>query len=154
MTLIAARKTNNFPEREFRFGGFNAGFESGKEVWRYQVPKFRAERYPAGTVKDLLRLDNGNTLIACWKLIDPEKSSESSLAMITPELNFTNACNLQKLSDDAVLVTNFLRAIQVAARMPSGCQKRRRSTGRLLTTGIVPLPVKCGRSSQVEPHCE
>ena len=26
-----------------------------------------------------------------------------------PELNFTNACNLQKLKDGCVLVTNFLR---------------------------------------------
>ena len=26
-----------------------------------------------------------------------------------PELNFTNACNLQKLNDGSILVTNFLR---------------------------------------------
>ena len=38
---------------------------SGKEVWRYQVPKFGSGRYPVGTVQDVLRLDNGNTMIAC-----------------------------------------------------------------------------------------
>ena len=39
--------------------------ENGKEVWRYQVPKSGKGRYPEGTVQDLLRLDNGNTVIGC-----------------------------------------------------------------------------------------
>ncbi len=37
----------------------------GTEVWRYSVPKKGNGRYPAGTVQDVLRLDNGNTLVVC-----------------------------------------------------------------------------------------
>ena len=89
--------------------------EKGKEVWRYQVPKAGKGRYPAGTVQDLLRLDNGNTLLACGtqaRLLEVNRSGRiiwEFTGSKQPELNFTNACNLQKLKDGSILVTNFLR---------------------------------------------
>ncbi len=89
--------------------------ENGKEIWRFQVPKFGNGRYPAGTVQDLLRLDNGNTLVACGtqaRLLEVDRSGKivwEFTGSDHPELNFTNACNLQKLKDGSILVTNFLR---------------------------------------------
>ena len=88
---------------------------NGKEVWRYQVPQAGKGRYPAGTIQDLLRLDNGNTLLACGtqaRLLEVNRSGEivwEFTGADHPELNFTNACNLQKLKDGSILVTNFLR---------------------------------------------
>ena len=89
--------------------------KSGKEVWRFQVPKHGKGRYPAGTIQDVLRLGNGNTLVACGtqaRLLEVNRSGEivwEFTGKDHPELNFTNACNLQKLKDGSVLVTNFLR---------------------------------------------
>ena len=89
--------------------------ENGKEIWRYQVPQTGTGRYPAGTVQDLLRLDSGNTLIACGtqaRLLEVNRSGDivwEFTGSDHPELNFTNACNLQKLKNGSVLVTNFLR---------------------------------------------
>ena len=89
--------------------------EKGKEVWRYQVPKTGKGRYPAGTVQDVLRLDNGNTLLACGtqaRLLEVDRSGKIVWEFDGsdyPELNFTNACNLQKLKDGSILITNFLR---------------------------------------------
>ena len=88
---------------------------NGNEVWRYQVPEFGNGPYPAGTVQDLLRLDNGNTLLACGtqaRLLEVDRSGKVVWEFTGndhPELNFTNACNLQKLREGCVLVTNFLR---------------------------------------------
>ncbi|WP_298868997.1 hypothetical protein [uncultured Gimesia sp.] len=88
---------------------------NGKEVWRYQVPKAGKGRYPAGTVQDVLRLDNGNTLIACGtqaRLLEIDLSGKivwEFTGKDHPELNFTNACTLQKLKDGSLLITNFLR---------------------------------------------
>ena len=88
---------------------------NGKEVWRYQVPQAGKGRYPAGTIQDLLRLDNGNTLLACGtqaRLLEVNRAGEivwQFTGAEHPELNFTNACNLQKLKDGSILVTNFLR---------------------------------------------
>ncbi len=88
---------------------------NGHEVWRFQVPKQGIGRYPAGTVQDVLRLDNGNTLIACGtqaRLLEVDPSGKivwKFTASDHPELNFTNACGLQKLKDGSLLVTNFLR---------------------------------------------
>ena len=88
---------------------------SGKEVWRYQVPKAGKGRYPEGTLQDLLRLGNGNTLLACGtqaRLLEVDRSGKivwEFTGSEYPELNFTNACNLQKLKDGSILVTNFLR---------------------------------------------
>lgn len=87
----------------------------GKEVWRYQVPKFGSGRYPAGTVQDVLRLDNGNTMIACGtqaRLLEVDRSGRIVWEFdgkANPELNFTNACGLQRLRDGSIFVTNFLR---------------------------------------------
>jgi hypothetical protein len=89
--------------------------KNGKEIWRFQIPPYGNRPYPVGTIQDLLRLDNGNTLIAC--------GTQARLLEVTPagtivwefdgskhpELNFTNACALQKLNDGSILVTNFLR---------------------------------------------
>ena len=89
--------------------------ENGKEVWRFQVPKFGNGRYPEGTLQDVLRLDNGNTLLACGtqaRLLEVDLSGTIVWEFTGkghPELNFTNACNLQKLHDGSILVTNFLR---------------------------------------------
>jgi hypothetical protein len=89
--------------------------ENGNEVWRYQVPKAGKGRYPEGTVQDLLRLDNGNTLLACGtqaRLLEVDRFGNivwEFTGSDHPELNFTNACNLQELEDGAILVTNFLR---------------------------------------------
>lgn len=89
--------------------------QNGKEIWRFQVPKFGTGRYPAGTVQDVLRLDNGNTLIACGtqaRLLEVTPAGKIIWEFDgskNPELNFTNACGLQKLEDGSVLVTNFLR---------------------------------------------
>ena len=88
---------------------------SGQEVWRYQVPQYGKGRYPVGTVQDLLRLDNGNTLIACGKqarLLEVNRSGGivwEFTGKDRPDLNFTHACSLQKLNDGSILVTNFLR---------------------------------------------
>jgi hypothetical protein len=88
---------------------------SGKEVWRYQVPKFGLGRYPAGTVQDVLRLDNGNTMVACGtqaRLLEVDRSGRIVWEFdgkLNPELNFTNACGLQPLRNGSILVTNFLR---------------------------------------------
>lgn len=89
--------------------------ENGKEVWRYQVAKTGTGRYPEGTVQDVLRLDNGNTLLACGtqaRLLEVDRAGKivwEFTGKSHPELNFTNACNLQKLKDGSILVTNFLR---------------------------------------------
>ena len=89
--------------------------QNGKEVWRYQVPRAGKGRYPAGTMQDLLRLENGNTLLACGtqaRLLEVDRSGRivwEFTATDHPELNFTNACNLQQLRDGSILVTNFLR---------------------------------------------
>ncbi|MBT4866182.1 MAG: hypothetical protein HON53_13850 [Planctomycetaceae bacterium] len=89
--------------------------QNGQEVWRYQVPPLKGGRYPAGCMQDLLRLDNGNTLLACGtqaRLLEVDRSGKIVWEMNKddhPELNFTNACNLQKLKDGSILVTNFLR---------------------------------------------
>jgi len=89
--------------------------ENGKEVWRYQVPKMGKGRHPEGTVQDVLRLENGNTLLACGtqaRLLEVDRSGKISWEFTGkghPELNFTNACNLQQLRDGSILVTNFLR---------------------------------------------
>ena len=89
--------------------------ETGNEVWRYQVSKSGDGRYPQGTVQDLLRLKNGNTLLACGtqaRLLEVNRSGEVVWEFTGsgyPELNFTNACNLQQLKNGAILVTNFLR---------------------------------------------
>jgi hypothetical protein len=89
--------------------------ENGKEVWQYQVPRAEKGRYPAGTIQDLLRLDNGNTLLACGtqaRLLEVDRSGKMAWEFNGNghrELNFTNACNLQKLRDGSILVTNFLR---------------------------------------------
>lgn len=87
----------------------------GQEVWRYQVPKSGDGRYPAGTIQDVLRLDNGNTLLACGtqaRLLEVDRSGEivwEFTANDHPQLNFTNACQLQKLKNGSLLITNFLR---------------------------------------------
>lgn len=87
----------------------------GKEVWRYQVPQTKKGRYPEGTIQDLLRLKNGNTLLACGtqaRLLEVNRSGNivwEFTGADHPELNFTNACNLQQLQDGSILVTNFLR---------------------------------------------
>ena len=89
--------------------------ETGKEVWRYQVPKAGNGRYPEGTIQDLLRLENGNTLLACGtqaRLLEVDRAGNivwEFTGKQHPELNFTNACNLQLLLDGSTLVTNFLR---------------------------------------------
>jgi len=89
--------------------------EKGQEVWRYQVPKVVDGRYPNGTCQDVLRLDNGNTLIACGtqaRLLEVDRSGTIVWEFTGndhPELNFTNACAVQKLTDGSILVTNFLR---------------------------------------------
>ncbi len=89
--------------------------ENGKEVWRFQVPKAGSGRYPAGTCQDVLRLDNGNTLIACGtqaRLLEVDRAGEIVWEFdgkANPELNLTNACSLQQLLDGSILVTNFLR---------------------------------------------
>ena len=89
--------------------------EKGKEVWRFQVPKAGKGGYPAGTIQDVLRLENGNTLLACGtqgRLLEVDLSGKivwEFTGKDHPELNFTNACNLQELNDGSVLVTNFLR---------------------------------------------
>lgn len=89
--------------------------ETGKEVWRYQVQKSGTGRYPEGTLQDVLRLDNGNTLLACGtqaRLLEVDQSCKAVWEFTGsdhPELNFTNACNLQQLTDGSILVTNFLR---------------------------------------------
>ena len=89
--------------------------ENGQEVWRYQVPKEGTGPYPAGTAQDVLRLDNGNTLLACGtqaRLLEVDRAGKivwKLTASDHPELNFTNACGLQKLTDGSLLVTNFLR---------------------------------------------
>ena len=89
--------------------------ENGREVWRFQVPKYGKGRYPTGTVQDVLRLENGNTLLACGtqaRLLEVDRSGKivwEFTGSDHPELNFTNACNLQKLKDGSTLVTNFLR---------------------------------------------
>ncbi|MEK6247785.1 MAG: hypothetical protein N2C12_06365 [Planctomycetales bacterium] len=87
----------------------------GKVVWRYQVPKAGKGRYPAETVQDVLRLDNGNTLVACGtqaRLLEVDRSGKIIWEFTGkghPELHLTNACNLQKLKGGSILVTNFLR---------------------------------------------
>ena len=89
--------------------------QQGNEVWRYQVPKYGNGRYPEGTIQDLLRLSNGNTLLACGtqaRLLEVNRRGEVVWEFTGddhPELNFTNACNLQQLKDGSILVTNFLR---------------------------------------------
>ncbi|MDG2131404.1 MAG: hypothetical protein P8K08_25630 [Fuerstiella sp.] len=89
--------------------------ENGQEVWRYQVPRAGKGGYPAGTVQDLLRLRNRNTLLACGtqaRLLEVNRAGKiiwEFTGKDHPELNFTNACNLQQLRDGSVLVTNFLR---------------------------------------------
>ncbi|MBT4692531.1 MAG: twin-arginine translocation signal domain-containing protein [Planctomycetaceae bacterium] len=89
--------------------------ENGKEVWRYQVPKTGNGRYPEGTIQDLLRLQNGNTLLACGtqaRLLEVDRKGKivwEFTGARQPEINFTNACNLQQLQDGSILVTNFLR---------------------------------------------
>jgi outer membrane protein assembly factor BamB len=88
---------------------------NGNEVWRYQLSKFGNGPYPAGTVQDLLRLDNGNTLLACGtqaRLLEVDRSGKvvwEFTGSNYPELNLTNVCNLQELRDGSILVTNFLR---------------------------------------------
>lgn len=88
---------------------------NGNEVWRFQVPRSAKGRYPAGTVQDVLRLDNGNTLIACGtqaRLLEVNSAGKivwEFSARDAPGLNFTNACSLQQLKDGRILVTNFLR---------------------------------------------
>jgi hypothetical protein len=87
----------------------------GQEVWRYQVSKTSKGRYPEGTVQDVLRLRNGHTMVACGtqaRVLELDQSGELIWefdASDHPELNFTNACSLQQLKDDSILVTNFLR---------------------------------------------
>ncbi|MFP6765229.1 MAG: hypothetical protein VB858_16495 [Planctomycetaceae bacterium] len=89
--------------------------ENGKEVWRFQVPEYGRGRYPEGTVQDLLRLENGNTLLACGtqaRLLEVNRAGKivwEFNGQKHPELNFTNACNLQQLTGGSILVTNFLR---------------------------------------------
>ena len=79
------------------------------------MPKKGTGRYPEGTIQDLLRLDNGNTLLACGtqaRLLEVNRSGKIVWEFTGsghPELNFTNACHLQKLRDGSILVTNFLR---------------------------------------------
>ena len=87
----------------------------GREVWRFQVSKTARGRYPAGTVQDVLRLKNGNTLIACGtqaRLLEVDRTGKVVWEFdgkTDPNLNFTNACGLQQLRDGSILVTNFLR---------------------------------------------
>ena len=89
--------------------------QEGKETWRYQVPKYGAGKHPVGCVQDVIRLPNGNTLIACGtqaRIIEvtPEKNIVWQLTKDDyPELNLTNACSLQLLHDGSIFVTNFLR---------------------------------------------
>ena len=89
--------------------------DSGKEIWRYQVSKTNRGRHPEGTVQDVLRLRNGHTMVACGtqarvlELDERGKLFWEFDASEYPELNFTNACSLQQLKDDSILVTNFLR---------------------------------------------
>ncbi len=89
--------------------------EAGTEVWRFAVPKKGTGQHPAGTVQDVLRLDNGNTLVACGtqaRLLEVNRTGKIEWEFTAndhPELNLTNACNLQKLKDGSILVTNFLR---------------------------------------------
>ncbi|MDG1874375.1 MAG: hypothetical protein P8J27_10725, partial [Mariniblastus sp.] len=89
--------------------------ERGKEIWKYQVPRFGAGKYPVGTVQDVLRLDNGNTMVACGtqaRLLEVSRTGEIVWMFdgkSNPELRFTNACNLQPLKNGSILVTNFLR---------------------------------------------
>ena len=89
--------------------------ENGKEVWRFKVPRSGTGPYPAGTVQDVIRMDNGNTLVACGtqaRLLEVDRAGKIVWEFTgkgNPELNFTNACNLQKLRDGSILVTNFLR---------------------------------------------
>ena len=65
--------------------------------------------------KDVLRLDNGNTLVACGtqaRLLEVNRTGKIEWEFTAndhPELNLTNACNLQKLKNGSILVTNFLR---------------------------------------------
>lgn len=88
---------------------------TGKETWRYVVPKSDKGGYPAGTVQDVLRLRNGNTLIACGtqaRLLEVNPAGKVIWEFTGdghPQLNFTNACSLQQLRDGSILVTNFLR---------------------------------------------
>ena len=87
----------------------------GTVVWRYSVPKKGNGRYPAGTVQDVLRLDNGNTLVVCGtqaRLLEVDRRGKIAWEFTAndyPEINLTNACNLQKLKNGSILVTNFLR---------------------------------------------
>lgn len=87
--------------------------KDGKEVWRYKVGKGIA-----GSVQDVLRLKNGNTMIACGTTtriieVNPKKEIVWEFKKTDyPELNMTNACGLQLLKDGSIFVTNFLRSSQ------------------------------------------
>lgn len=89
--------------------------DNGKETWRFDVPRHGSGPYPQTTVQDVLRLKNGNTLIACGtqaRLLEVDPAGKIVWQFTRddrPELNFTNACNLQLLKDGSILVTNFLR---------------------------------------------
>jgi hypothetical protein len=89
--------------------------ETGRQTWRFAVPKYGGGPYPQGTVQDLLRLQNGNTLIICGtqaRLLEVDRAGKIVWQFTRdehPELNFTNACILQQLKDGSILVTNFLR---------------------------------------------
>ncbi len=78
----------------------------------------------------------------------PEKSSGKIVREFTgsddPELNFTNACNLQELGDSSILVNHFLRGKLEPTHTHSFCQRKMRSVGRSLTTRTLPLRVGSG----------
>ena len=76
--------------------------KTGKELWRYQVPNDvkSKHKYPIGVSQDVLRLKNGNTMIACGtqaRLLEVNKDKNIVWQLKKddyPELNMTNACNL------------------------------------------------------------
>jgi hypothetical protein len=110
---IYALESGNFLVQLWGEGSVIEVDKDGKEIWRYKVDKGLA-----GSVQDVLRLKNGNTMIACGTLariieVNPKKGIVWEFKKADhPELNFTNACGLQLLKDGSILVTNFLRSSQ------------------------------------------
>ena len=110
MGNVYALENGNFLAQLWGEGSAVEVDKDGKEVWRYKVGKG-----VAGTVQDVLRLKNGNTMIACGTQarileVNPKKEIVWEFTKDDhPELNFTNACALQLLKDGSILVTNFIR---------------------------------------------
>jgi outer membrane protein assembly factor BamB len=114
---IYALENGNFLVQLWGEGSVIEVDKDGKELWRYQVPNNVKSKhnYPVGCVQDVLRLKNGNTMIACGtqaRILEVTPDKEIVWKFKTedhPELNLTNACGLQLLKDGSIFVTNFIR---------------------------------------------